>query len=57
METIVKLFFYLSSKDVIIKSYTRYLASRLLNKRYNSLEAEEHILHKVRNEFGYDAIT
>jgi cullin 3 len=41
LESIIRLFCCLHGRDVFIKSYTKFLASRLLNKTYLSQDAEE----------------
>ncbi len=44
LDAIIRLFCCLHGRDVFIKSYTKYLSSRLLNKSYISKDAEEAML-------------
>jgi cullin 3 len=41
LEAIIRLFCCLHGRDVFVKSYTKFLASRLLNKTFLSHDAEE----------------
>ena len=56
LDAIIRLFCCLHGRDVFIKSYTKYLASRLLNKNYLSLEAEESMLQKLKVECGHNTV-
>lgn len=44
LSAIIRLFCCLHGRDVFIKSYTKFLSSRLLNKTFLSKEAEELML-------------
>lgn len=56
IEAIIKLFCCLHSRDVFIKSYTKFLAGRLLNKTFLSIEAEEQMLQKLKVECGHNTV-
>lgn len=44
LDAIIRLFCCLHGRDIFIKSYTKFLATRLLNKSFLSKEAEELML-------------
>lgn len=56
LDAIIRLFCCLHGRDVFIKSYTKYLSSRLLNKSYISKEAEESMLQKLKVECGHNTV-
>lgn len=56
LEAIIRLFCCLHGRDVFIKAYTKFLASRLLNKTYLSQEAEELMLQKLKVECGHNTV-
>lgn len=56
LDAIIKLFCCLHGRDVFIKSYTKYLSSRLLNKSYLSLDAETSMLQKLKVECGHNTV-
>lgn len=56
LEAIIRLFCCLHARDVFIKSYTRYLSSRLLNKTSISNEAEHIMLGKLKVECGHNTV-
>lgn len=43
-------------RDIFIKAYTKYLASRLLNKTFLSTDAEEQMLQKLKVECGHNTV-
>jgi len=47
----------LHSRDTYIKSYTDYLAKRLLNKTLVSIEAEETMIAKFKVECGINTVS
>jgi cullin 3 len=56
LEAIIRLFCCLHGRDVFIKAYTKYLASRLLNKTFLSKDAEELMLQKLKVECGHNTV-
>lgn len=56
LEAIIRLFCCLHGRDVFIKAYTKFLASRLLNKSSISKEAEELMLGKLKVECGHNTV-
>jgi cullin 3 len=50
---IIRLFCCLHGRDVFLKSYTKHLSSRLLNKAYLSEDAEQLMLQKLKVECGH----
>lgn len=56
LEAIIRLFCCLHGRDVFIKAYTKYLASRLLNKTCVSEGAEELMLQKLKIECGHNTV-
>jgi hypothetical protein len=56
LEAIIRLFCCLHGRDVFIKAYTKYLASRLLNKTCVSEAAEELMLQKLKIECGHNTV-
>ena len=56
LDAIIRLFCCLHGRDVFIKSYTKHLASRLLNKSYLSKDAEEAMLQKLKVECGHNVV-
>lgn len=56
LEAIIRLFCCLHARDVFIKSYTRFLSSRLLNKSSISNEAEHSMLGKLKVECGHNTV-
>jgi hypothetical protein len=56
LNDIIRLFCCLHGRDVFIKSYTKHLASRLLNKSYLSKDAEELMLQKLKVECGHNTV-
>ena len=54
LDAIIRLFCCLHGRDVFIKSYMKFLASRLLNKTFLSQEAEEIMLYKLKVECGHN---
>lgn len=56
LEAIIRLFCCLHGRDVFIKSYTKFLAQRLLNKCSISQEAEESMLQKLKVECGHNTV-
>ena len=41
---------------MFIKSYTKYLSSRLINKSYLSIDAETSMLQKLKVECGHNTV-
>ena len=56
LSAIVRLFCCLHGRDIFIKSYTKFLASRLLNKTLLSQEAEQEMLQKLKVECGVNTM-
>jgi len=56
LDAIIRIFCCLHDKDVFIKAYTKYLASRLLNKSFLSKDAEEAMLQKLKVECGHNTV-
>lgn len=56
LEAIIRLFCCLHGRDVFIKAYTKFLASRLLNKTFLSNDAEELMLQKLKVECGHNTV-
>jgi cullin 3 len=56
LEAIIRLFCCLHGRDVFIKAYTKFLASRLLGKSFLSVEAEEQMLGKLKVECGHNTV-
>lgn len=56
LDAIIRLFCCLHGRDIFIRSYTKHLASRLLNKTYLSQDAEELMLQKLRVECGHNTV-
>ena len=56
LEAIIRLFCCLHGRDVFIKAYTKFLASRLLNKTYSSDDAEMLMLQKLKVECGHNTV-
>ena len=56
LSAIVRLFCCLHGRDIYIKAYQSYLATRLLNKTMISQEAEELMLSKLKMELGINAV-
>jgi cullin 3 len=56
LSAIIRLFCCLHGRDVFIKSYTKFLSSRLLNKTFLSKEAEELMLQKLKIECGHNTV-
>ena len=56
LEAIIRLFCCLHGRDVFIRSYTKHLSSRLLNKTSVSQEAEELMLQKLKIECGHNTV-
>lgn len=56
LEAIIRLFCCLHGRDVFIKAYTKFLASRLLNKTFLSKDAEELMLQKLKVECGHNTV-
>lgn len=57
LSAIIRLFCCLHSRDVFLKSYTEYLAKRLLNKSLVSIEAEEMMISKFKVECGINTVS
>lgn len=57
LSDIVALFCCLHGRDIFIKSYTKKLAERLLNKTLLSQEAEELMLQKLKVECGVNTVS
>jgi cullin 3 len=56
LEAIIRLFCCLHGRDIFIKAYTKFLASRLLNKSFLSQDAEELMLQKLKVECGHNTV-
>jgi cullin 3 len=56
LDAIIRLFCCLFNRDVFIKSYTKYLSARLLNKQFLSKDAEEQMLQKLKVECGHNTV-
>lgn len=56
LEAIIRLFCCLHGRDEFIKAYTKFLASRLLNKTFLSRDAEELMLQKLKVECGHNTV-
>ena len=56
LDAIIRLFCCLHGRDIFIRSYTKHLASRLLNKTFLSKDAEELMLQKLRVECGHNTV-
>jgi hypothetical protein len=56
LDALIRLFCCLHGRDIFIRSYTKHLASRLLNKTYLSQDAEELMLQKLRVECGHNTV-
>ena len=54
IDAIIRLFCCLHGRDVFVKSYTKFLANRLLNKSFLSQDAEEMLLSKLKVECGHN---
>lgn len=51
---ILKLFDYINDKDIFQKFYTRYLAKRLIYNSFKSMELEQNVILKLRENRGFD---
>ena len=56
LDAIIRLFCCLHGRDIFIKQYTKFLASRLLNKTFISKESEELMLQKLKVECGHNTV-
>lgn len=56
LDSIVRLFCCLHGRDIFIRAYSKHLASRLINKTFTSLDAEELMLQKLRVECGHNTV-
>lgn len=56
LEAIIRLFCCLHERDSFIKSYSKFLSTRLLNKSTISNEAEQQMLQKLKIECGHNYV-
>ena len=56
LDAIIRLFCCLHGRDVFIRTYTKHLATRLLNKSFLSKDAEELMLQKLKVECGHNTV-
>ena len=56
LDAIIRLFCCLHGRDIFIKSYTKHLSARLLNKTFLSQDAEELMLQKLKVECGHNTV-
>ena len=56
LDAIIRLFCCLHGRDIFIKSYTIFFASRLLNKTSISKDAELLMLQKLKIECGHNTV-
>ncbi len=56
LNEIVRLFCCLHGRDIFIRSYTKHLGNRLLNKTSLSKDSEELMLQKLRVECGHNTV-
>lgn len=56
LDALLRLFCCLHGRDIFIKAYTKFLASRLLNKTFLSNDAEELMLQKLKVECGHNTV-
>ena len=57
LETVTKLLCYISSLDIFIKTYTKYLSARLLNAHSAlQLNVEEDMLQKIKVQCGFNQV-
>jgi hypothetical protein len=56
LDAIIRLFCCLHSRDVFVKSYSKHLANRLLNKTSISDDAEQLMLSKLKVECGLQTV-
>ena len=52
----MRLFCCLGSRDIFIRSYTKYFGLRLLNRSYQSKEFEELMIQKLKAECGLNTV-
>ena len=56
LKAIIDLFRLLNSRDIFVKSYTKYLAARLINNTFLSLDLEELMISKLKVECGHNTV-
>lgn len=56
LEALIRLFCCLHERDAFIKSYSKFLSDRLLNKSSISDAAEQQMLQKLKIECGHNYV-